>query len=233
MDKEQNIVLFLEEQRKQGVSLASKYLKPGVKPAQKILNDLYKDHDNGRTTLEFIKRAEDYFMLRGDLDLTYEGAERIYKGAIARAEEKNPRFAEVVKSLDPVIDYELIANILFCTDPEIRKKAKVDNLYKVSLKIGERKGNIQDLTKLHRADDSREYLFSSQLEELLSEVPKVMRDVNQESEEARRVKTLLIKRAEKEAFSVFKDDPKKAFCSIPLIFPNDILFRFFISLVSL
>ena len=47
MDKPHNIVSFLEEQRKRGVSLASKYLKPGVKPAQKILEDLRKGSIKG------------------------------------------------------------------------------------------------------------------------------------------------------------------------------------------
>lgn len=69
MDKPHNIVSFLEEQRKRGVSLASKYLKPGVKPAQKILEDLRKDYEKGRTTKDFIRKTEEYFMLKGDIDL--------------------------------------------------------------------------------------------------------------------------------------------------------------------
>lgn len=212
MDKPHNIVSFLEEQRKRGASLASKYLRPGVKPAQKILEDLRKDYEKGRTTKDFIRKTEEYFMLKGDIDLSYEGALYIYREAISRTEKRSPKIAEVVKSLDPVADYELIANILFCTDPEIRKKTKLENLYKVALKIGEKKETgIQDITKHHRPKSGRDYLFSSQLEELLSEAPKAMKDIDQDSEEARRVRILLFKRAEREAFPVFRDDPEKAF----------------------
>lgn len=159
-----------------------------------------------------IAKAEMVGMLDGSLTITYQGAERIYK-RVKEVAAKNPnnRLNEILDTLDPVEDHDLIATAYFCM-PEVRKAIDnhLESLYRVVLSTGanKRKGYVTDMRPSNVAsyEDS---LLPKNLEELIRNLPR--EEFTGEEEWQRRLRVILRKKAEREIFKLFHSDEKKAF----------------------
>jgi superfamily II DNA or RNA helicase len=196
-----------------GDAWASKYLKKGKVPLQSLLNDARL---NGCDPA-LIERAERKGMISGDIEMTYEGARIIYRElkdlAKKRSAEGKGEWVDVLDSLDPIRDHEVIANVLFCLDPSIRERAgnNIDSLYRVVLNVGtggDRKGYHID-KRSRRGNYGGSYLITPELEKIVSSIP--VETFNAETEDARRLRAILRKKAEGEVFPVFKYNPQAAF----------------------
>ena len=163
---------------------------------------------------DLIERVERRAMLDGSIEMTYEGAERIYSemkaGLQKRANEQNCNWAEVIESLDPVKDHVVIANLHFVLNPEVRKRVanKIESLYRVVLNYGagKKKGYQTNTRNIRLAEKGRSLL---DLERITSILPADALD--KDEEEWRRLRIILDKKAERDSFILFKDNPGKAF----------------------
>jgi superfamily II DNA or RNA helicase len=196
-----------------GYNWASKYLKKGSVPLKLVIEDARK---NG-VPEELCQKAEERGMITGDIDMTYEGAERIYKkvwdafGQRDKDKQINEECNKAIAALDPVADHDLIANLLFC-HPEIQEIVgkNVENLYKVMLTVGsrERKGYALPVKRKQERNESGSVL-SSDLEALVKTIPR--QDFAGDEEYNRRIRVILRKKAEREAFYIFRNDEHNAF----------------------
>jgi len=115
---------FLKER-----GIPRQYLTKGKQPMKEVLKDMEKQH----YAPERIERIESLARRRGHLNLTY--GEAVYG-------EIRSHVSDEVKSLidqcDETRDAALIANYLFCLDPEIRELAgSADDLYRIRMELGE------------------------------------------------------------------------------------------------
>lgn len=191
---------------------AKRFLQKGKKPLKLALEEA---RAQGLPESQ-IRAAENRGILKGHLEMTYEGAERVYgdlRAVISREEGK------ILDSFDLVRDADLIANYLFSINPEIRKKvSEAENIYKVVLRVGS--GRRKSPTVPEKEDQQiRPYeekdkvdpndVISGPLKELISQIPRAEFTENQEYQ--RKLRVLLRKKAEREAFPLFKKDPEQAF----------------------
>ena len=154
-------------------------------------------------------------MIDGSITMTYEGAERVYEGVRATL---NREEGKILDSFDLVRDADLIANYLFTINPEVRSKvASAENMYKVVLRVGSgrRKSSAiaekedQKVRPYQGTTGTQQDVISSQLKDLISQIPREEFKDNQEYQ--RRLRVLLRKKAEREAFPLFKKNEKEAF----------------------
>ncbi|MBS3082009.1 hypothetical protein J4416_03720 [Candidatus Pacearchaeota archaeon] len=164
---------------------------------------------------ERIRAAETRGMIDGSITMTYEGAERVYEGVRATL---NREEGKILDSFDLVRDADLIANYLFTINPEVRSKvASAENMYKVVLRVGSgrRKSSAiaekedQKVRPYQGTTGTQQDVISSQLKDLISQIPREEFKDNQEYQ--RRLRVLLRKKAEREAFPLFKKNEKEAF----------------------
>ena len=208
---EQRFHQILEKTIQSGGSWASKYLKKGKIPLKLALEDA----KNRGYKQELIDSVERKGILNGDLELTYEGAQNIYnhlrKIASNSGDQKKYDLTNIVDKLDPIADHETIANLLFCLHPDIRKEVgTIEKLYQTVLNLGAgRKSKHSTSEKNYTPEKKKDHIMSNMLEDIVKNLPAL--EVDRESEEYRRLCVILDKKAEKEAFPIFKDSPKDAF----------------------
>ncbi len=221
MSKKDNFQHYCEGRKKAGDSCASSLLKNGHNALTLALNECYKRiklyesqgkcKDASRLA-GLVQKAEEKGLQDGSFEITYENSERIYNNLkeIVGKDEKGDYHLEIISSLDPVSDHDLIATWLFC-NPKIRKRVgdKIENLYRVVLTVGtaERKGYLPKGEKKSRP--ARGDLLSKSLEKLIAGLP---RSQTEEDKEYQRVlKFIINKKAEREVFSEFQSNPEHAF----------------------
>src|SRR3989338_6659983 len=145
------------------------YLKPGKIPLQLVLNDAreraanYTDLEEQKKLYKQIELAERRGLLTGELHLTYEGAEKIFRDLTSNLSSEHK---EVIESFDKDRDADLIANYFFAVHPEISKKVEsVDNLYRVILKLGSKKksssSQVKEKESQEHDTDSQEDMYDS------------------------------------------------------------------------
>ena len=163
-----------------------------------------------------IRVAENRGILKGHLEMTYEGAERIYgeiRAVITKEESK------ILDTFDLVRDADLIANYLFAINPEVREKvSQAENIYKVVLRVGSGRRKSPSIAE-KKDQEVRPYdggstkgspeIISNSLQDLIANIPRSEFTENQEYQ--RRLRVLLRKKAEREAFPLFKNNPVEAF----------------------
>ncbi len=200
------------DQVRRGNSYASGFLKDGKSALALALERAKRI---GLPT-EVIHRAEERGMLDGSFEMTYEGAERIYKHireiASRGSGTAKADYLPFIDSLDPVADHDLIATTIFCLDPEVRKKVgnKIENLYRVVLNVGASKRHGYALPLKERTTtNGNSALIPASLEKLLGAIPKV--ETTEDEEYQRMLKVLVQKKVEREVFPAFKQNEKAAF----------------------
>lgn len=133
-----NFQEYCENQVKAGNSYASRFLKPTKNALKLALEEARRK----QLSQDLIDRVEEKGMLDGSFELTYEGAERIYKRMQDLIQGRGKKFGsdylEILNRFDPVRDSDLIATGIFCLVPEVREKVSQDlgSLYKVVLNVG-------------------------------------------------------------------------------------------------
>lgn len=191
-------------------NLKHKYLKKGKVPLVLAIDDAVKMG----LKPEAIEKYKEAGMLKGDLEMTYEGAKRIYEKVVDSVRElpDGEKHEENLKHFDPQTDHDLIAIYLMAILPNAEKNfGNVENLYKVILNVGasEKKGYALP-EKEKRIIENKG--ISSSLESAISLIPTSK--FNESDEKARRLRLLLRKKAEREIFPLFKEDVEKAFAYI-------------------
>lgn len=200
---------YVENRVAAGDTWAKRFLKTGKVPLRLVLDEA---RARGYSP-DLIARAEQKGMLQGDLEMTYEGAQKIYEDLKALVKQRTAagkgQWVDVLDQLDPVTDHEVIANVLFALDPEIRKKVgSVDSIYRVILNVGAgRKRGYHLSLKQRKGYETR--LLTPELETIVSSIPEATFDAA--SEEARRLRAILNRKAEAEVFPLFRKNPREAF----------------------
>ncbi|MEK7105791.1 MAG: DEAD/DEAH box helicase, partial [Patescibacteria group bacterium] len=158
---------------------------------------------------DLIERVEQRGMLDGSFELTYQGAERIYKRmqelVVGRGKAFGKDYLSILERFDPVRDSDLIATGLFCLVPEVREKVSKDlgSLYKVVLSVGTNRHKGHALSeRQERKPVSQKNFFPSHLRDLLAALPKPESD--QDKEYQRMLHVLVQKKAERDVFPAFK-----------------------------
>ena len=201
---------ILQEHIRAGYTFAKRYLKKGQVPLLLALEEAKRYG----VSPEIIERSEEEGMLTGDLNLTYEGAQRIYgklREALERAgKEQGRNYLEIFDSFDPIADHDLIATGIFTLVPEVREKVanRVESLYRVVLEVGTGKRRGYSLPVRHRYERS-DGILPSHLEKLIAAIPPAQTTEDQECQKALRV--LLQKKVEREVFPIFKKDQEASF----------------------
>ncbi len=194
-----------------GEKWTSRYLR---KPGKSALVLAIEHAERVGVNPEIVEKARQKGMLDGSLEITYEGAERIFQRVreVAQARGFNREYLDVLERLDPIEDHDLIATTYFSLDPGIRDQVqhRLDSLYRVVLNVGAKKNKGYSLpTKQQRSRAVKGKFFSEDLEALIRGLPR--REFTGDEEHSRRLRVILERKAERETFSVFKDDPKAAF----------------------
>ncbi|MBS3157390.1 DEAD/DEAH box helicase family protein [Candidatus Woesearchaeota archaeon] len=197
--------------REKNPRMASRLLKDGKVPAQIAIEIMQSEG----VPEDKIRRFEERAMRDGSLEMTYEGAQRIYDKLREVIEQKggerNDDYLRILDSFDPIVDHDLIATGIFCLVPEIRRRLgnKIESLYKVVLNVGasqKKEYATSDRQKVRSFDDN---VLSSGLEGLLKAIPAA--ETEEDVEYQRRLKVILKKKAEREVFPLFKKDKDAAF----------------------
>ncbi|MDO8508089.1 MAG: DEAD/DEAH box helicase [Nanoarchaeota archaeon] len=192
---------LLSEEIRNGQQDLRKYLKKGQSSLYLTLEDARKNGVDEKV----IQNAEEKGMITGDLYLTYEGAKRIYDKLKADLTQNE---SEIIDHFDHIRDADLIANYIFCVHPEVRERVgNTDGLYKVVLNVGTKKKRIQPVREKSEKEDSGG--LSSHLEELIGNIPR--EEYKGDKEYQRRLRILLVKKAERDIFPQFKENREKAF----------------------
>ena len=206
-----NFQEYCERQVRDGNNYASRFLKTGKSSLKLALEEakikcLSKD---------LIDKVEEKGMLDGSFELTYEGAERIFKRMQDLIQGKGKKFGgnylDILNRFDPVRDSDLIATGIFCLVPEVREKVSNDlnSIYKVVLNVGtNRKKGYALPERQKRNPVSQKNFFPEYLRDLLSALPKP--ESNEDSEYQRMLHVLIQKKAERDVFPVFKHGEKEA-----------------------
>ena len=212
MTQNKNFEQILVEETRKGNIQGDKYLIEG----QILLYLVLEAARREGVPLEYIQKAEERGMLTGDLYITYEGAKRIYdnlrKAVKKKGEERGTNYLKIIDSFDPITDHDLIANAIFCLDPEIQEKVEnnLEGLYRVVLSVGSQKRRGKHLpVRTKGAYQGEDHLISKELEELISAIPRIQYLGDEEYQ--RRLRVITNKKAEREIFPLFKDNPKEAF----------------------
>jgi len=169
---------------------------------------------------------EEKGMLDGSFELTYEGAERIYK-RVKDLVEKSGRtsgrdYLSVLERFDPIRDSDLIATGIFCLSPEVREKVSkhVEDLYKVVLNVGTHRHRGYALQQRNYSEpSSNKDFFPLRLRELLLALPKPQNDKDEEYQRA--LKVLIRKKAERDIFPVFKHEEASALRTLESLASNE------------
>jgi hypothetical protein len=195
--------------------LAKLLLKDGKIPIEIAFDILKEQGASGET----IQKLEETAMKDGSMEMTYEGAKRIFQGYRKTIAEKGERdgidYLKIFDHFDETIDHDLIANGIFCFVPEIREGlgSGIEGLYKVVLNIGagEKKGySVPQKQKVDYREDG--YILPRELEDLISIIPKV--ETSENEEYLRELNIIVRRKVEREVFPLFKRDSDIAFSLI-------------------
>lgn len=196
---------YCMEQVGSGNSYASRFLKTGKSSLKLALEEAKRKG----LPEDLINRVEERGMLDGSFELTYEGAERIYKRMQELVQGKGGQFGKdylgILDRFDPVRDSDLIATGIFCLVPEVREKVSKDlgGLYKIVLNVGtNRKRGYALPERQQRTPISNKNFFPSHLRDLLAALPKA--ESNEEKDYQRMLHVLVQKKAERDVFPVFR-----------------------------
>jgi len=170
-----------------------------------------------------IKRARELGILRGELTLEdIEEAEK-WMDKTKKVFENNPHdknlYEIVNKYLHPVKDADLRAVILFC-DPKVREifGNRLDTLYRAELISQSRhKKDKNEKRQIYSSSINPDYInqknsLLGSLEEVIKAIPSEEFSGNEEYQ--RRLRQVIQKKAERETFHYFKDNPEKVFSYI-------------------
>ena len=180
--------------REKNPRMASRLLKDGKVPAQIAIEIMQSEG----VPEDKIRRFEERAMRDGSLEMTYEGAQRIYDKLREVIEQKggerNDDYLRILDSFDPIVDHDLIATGIFCLVPEIRRRLgnKIESLYKVVLNVGasqKKEYATSDRQKVRSFDDN---VLSSGLEGLLKAIPAA--ETEEDVEYQRRLKVIFSKK---------------------------------------
>lgn len=206
-----NFQEFCEGQLRNGNIYASNFLKTGKSSLRLALEEAIRKD----LSQDLIDRVEEKGMLDGSFDLTYEGAERIYKRMQNLIQGKGKKFGgdylEILNRFDPIRDSDLIATGIFCLVPEIREKVSKDlnSIYKVVLNVGANRKRGYTLPERQKINPvSQKNFFPNHLRDLLAALPKPQSSKDEEYQ--RMLHVLIQKKAERDVFPVFKHDSIKA-----------------------
>lgn len=207
-----NFQEYCEEQIKTGNSYASKFLKQGKNAIALALEEAKKKG----LPKELIERVEERGMLDGSFELTYEGAQRIYKKMqeiiTKSGAEENKDYNAIFERFDPIRDSDLIATGMFCLFPKIREKVSnnINSLYKVVLNVGTKRHKGHSIPERRENNSKQENNFlPDYLRELLEGLPKPQSSEDEEYQ--RMLKVLIEKKAERDVFPIFKHGEARAF----------------------
>lgn len=204
----------------EGFTAGKKYLKVGKSPLQLSLDDARRKNSDPM----LIERAEEKGMLDGALEMTYEGAERIYtkiKKVLGMDNEASRELVKALEAFDPVADHDLIATATFSCDPAIRQKVgTLDTLYRVTLTVGAGRRKGYSLPVRQKAGHvQQQSFFTEELEKLIAAIPR--KEYTGQEEYHRRLRVLLRKKAERESFPVFKKNAQEAIDTLETRIANE------------
>ncbi len=158
-----------------------------------------------------IKRAEETGMIDGSFEITYEGSQRIYNKVRQIVEKtasgRGQDYTHLFDSFDPITDHDLIATGIFCLIPEVRDYVRnnADSLYKIVLTANSGRARGYSLPVKHKTTSTASSPISPDLKDFISALPQAI--TNEEAEMQRRLNLLLDKKAERESFPLFKQNP--------------------------
>ena len=170
----------------------------------------------GDTTLaekyqNIIMRGEEIGILKGEFEITYEGAERIYRQVRQIVEKagvkSNVDYAKMFEPFDPIADQDLISTGIFALIPEVREYVmnNSDILYKVSLTANSRGRSGYTLPTRHKKENNADDIIRTPIKNLYSSMSAPKDEA--EAEVQRKLKVLLDKKVERETFHLFRDNP--------------------------
>ncbi|MBI2499169.1 DEAD/DEAH box helicase family protein [Candidatus Woesearchaeota archaeon] len=202
---------------------ARKYLKPGKVSLKLALDAERRKLERATTANDIalierygnnIEKAEEIGMRTGELELTYEGAERIYKKVKQMVKEagvrSNTDYLGMFDVFDPITEQDFISTGMLCLVPEVREIVmnNASTLYRIALTANSRRSSGYALPTRHKSERSFEDMINSPIRTIYSSLPKPKDETEEEFQ--RKLKVLLDKKVERETFPLFRDAPKKA-----------------------
>ena len=165
-----------------------------------------------------IARGEEIGILKGEFDITYEGAERIYRQVRQLVEKagvkSNIDYAKMFEPFDPVADQDLISTGIFALIPEVREYVmnNSDILYKVSLTANSHGHSGYTLPTRHKIERDASDIIRAPIKNIYSSMPTPKDETDLETQ--RKLKVLLDKKVERETFHLFRDNPSETIKTI-------------------
>lgn len=188
------------------------------------LKSALKDAKRYRLDEEKINKVKELGILRGELTLEdLEEAERlmneirrVYKGEQSNTGKASDNLYDIVnKHLHPVKDADLRAVVLFC-NPKVREifGDRLDTLYRAEL-ISHSKSGSREKRQIYSPLVDVDYNYEG-VNSLLGPLDDVIRSIPKEefsgnAEYQRRLRQIIQKKAERETFKFFKENPEKVF----------------------
>ena len=212
-DKSQYVRGVYEEAKREDKSELTIAVERGYVEIESHRSNGNEDDANDLTSK--VHRAEVRGLKDGSYDLTPENNERLYNNLTKNVSDANRNIGKSFSS-----DPDLWACYLFAVDEDIREKlGDVKHMYKVALGLGSKRGrsgpaegkggNYEDEGRNNSEDSDISGVISGDLEDAIKSVP---RDIYLGSEEyQRRLKVLFQKKAEREAFPKFRENPNEVF----------------------
>ncbi len=187
--------------------------KAVIELALKQAREVVDPRNNSKIPQELIEQVERRAMLDGSYELTPAGAQKImydFREGLKKAGDKAGKdYLSLIDRFDKERDADLIANTMFCFDPEIRDKVggNYETIYKVVLNSGfaSRKGHSPTVNYRSRNYND---IIPDQVRELLASLPEPK--TTEEETRQRMLITLIRKGEERDKFPLFRKDSKKA-----------------------